>query len=358
MTLCYEIAVVKEKFMKQNLLSSRHIFLYAIIAGFLMSLTPISLAFLPSHHGPSNSSVQLLDAFMLFFLNIVLFYASLWVNLVIVEKPTMRKIVFNILAYVGFSLVAVIVHKPIWSMIERMPISFFIRDELGRNLIIFSISAIVANAFHSFQQNQQMKNKILEIQRQSLAGQIESLKQQINPHFFFNSLNTLSGLAQEDTPKTLEFIDKLSYVFRYVLDIQEKNLVTVGAEIDFARAYIYLLKVRFEDKFIIDIQSELDESALVPSLCTQLLLENCFKHNSMSTQQPLHISIKTLDGFLVISNTKSKVNAVASSGIGLKNLNERSKLLCYKPIEVIDDVDFFTVKTPIINQNEYSIDRR
>ena len=336
--------------MKQTLLSKRYIVLYAVIAGFLMSLTPFSLAFLPGHHGPSNSGVQFLDAFLLLFLNIVLFYAGLWINLAIVEKSKSRKILFNVLAYIGFTLFAIIVHKPIWSMLERMSIGFFIRDELGRNLIIFSISAIVANAFHSFQQNQLMKNKILEIQRQSLAGQIESLKQQINPHFFFNSLNTLSGLAQEDTQKTLEFIEKLSQVFRYVLEIQEKNVVSIAEEMNFARAYIYLLKVRFEEKFIIDIQQDMDENALVPSLCTQLLLENCFKHNSMSISNPLIIKIKTENGYLVICNSIMQMNQTTGNGIGLKNLNERSKLLTGKPIEITTDNECFTVKVPVIQK--------
>jgi hypothetical protein len=336
--------------MKQTLLSKRYIVLYAVIAGFLMSLTPFSLAFLPNHHGPSNTSVQFMDAFMLLFLNIVLFYASLWINLVIVEKPRSRKILFNTLAYIGFTLLAIIVHKPIWSMLERLPIGFFIRDEFVRNLIIFSISTIVANAFQSFQQNQQMKNKILEIQRQSLAGQIESLKQQINPHFFFNSLNTLSGLAQEDTQKTLEFIEKLSQVFRYVLEIQEKNVVSVAEEMNFARAYIYLLKVRFDEKFTIDIQQEMDEEALVPSLCTQLLLENCFKHNSMSNTNPLKIKIKTDNGYLVICNSLMQMNATTGNGIGLKNLNERSKLLTGKAIDLTTDNDCFTVKVPVIQK--------
>lgn len=334
--------------MKQIILSKRYILLYALIAGVLMSLTPFSLAFLPNRHGPSHHDVQLLDAFMLLFLNITLFYISLWVNLVIVENTKTKKLFYNIIAYVGLTLLAIVIHKPVWSMLERLPLSFFIRDEIGRNLIIFSISIIVANAFHSFQQNQLMKNKILEIQRQSLAGQIESLKQQINPHFFFNSLNTLSGLAQEDTRKTLEFIEKLSQVFRYVLEIQEKNLVTISEELNFASAYIYLLKVRFEDKFSVEIQKDIAENELVPSLCTQLLLENCFKHNSMSNANPLKIKINSENGFLIISNSKSEIHNVQGNGIGLRNLNERSELLTGQPIEIISDEHKFTVKIPTV----------
>jgi len=334
--------------MKQLLISKRYILLYALIAGFLMSLTPFSLAFLPNRHGPSQHDVQLLDAFLLLFLNISLFYLSLRMNLTLVEKTRTHKILYNVLAYILLTLLAILIHLPVWSMLERLTIGFFIRDEIGRNLIIFSISIIVANAFYSFQQNQLMKNKILEIQRQSLAGQIESLKQQINPHFFFNSLNTLSGLAQEDTQKTLDFIEKLSQVFRYVLEIQERNIVSIAEELNFAKAYIYLLKVRFENKFIIEIQSFMNENEFVPALCTQLLLENCFKHNSMSNTNPLKITIKTENGFLVIENSKSVIQPTHSNGIGLRNLNERSKLLTGRAIEIESNEEYFKVKIPVI----------
>jgi two-component system LytT family sensor kinase len=179
---------------------------------------------------------------------------------------------------------------------------------------------------------------------------IESLKQQINPHFFFNSLNTLSGLAREDSKKTVEFIDKLSQVFRYVLDIQEKNMVTIAEEIHFAKAYIYLLKVRFDTKFNVDIRLNSSDEALVPSLCTQLLLENCFKHNSMSSEQPLRITISTENDYLIIKNTMAQMSHVAGNGIGLKNLNERSKLLTGKAIEVSKEHDFFIVKVPTLHK--------
>lgn len=342
--------------MQKTLLSKRYILLYAVIAGFLMSLTPFSLAFLPNRHGPSHQDVQLLDAFMLLFLNIALFFGSLWLNIVIIEKSRSKKIMLNVLAYFVFTLLAILIHKPIWSMLERLPIGFFIRDEFVRNLIIFSISAIVANAFHSFQQNQLMKNKILEIQRQSLAGQIESLKQQINPHFFFNSLNTLSGLAQENSQKTVEFIEKLSLVFRYVLEIQEKNVVSIVEEMDFAKAYIYLLKVRFENKFSIQIHLSLSNKVVVPTLCTHLLLENCFKHNAMSAEKPLEIEINADKDYLSIRNSIAKINQNTGTGIGLENLNKRCILLSGKPIEVSNDTEYFVVKVPTIQiKNENNI---
>jgi len=334
--------------MKQNILSFRHMLLYAMIAGFLMSLTPISLAFLPNRHEPGHTNIQLWDALMVLFINISIFFSSLWLNLQIVEKPVVKKVLLNAAAYLLLCILAILLHKPVWMMLERLPIGFFIRDEFIRNVIIFFISAVVAHAFYNFQQNQFMKNKILEIQRESLAGQIESLKQQINPHFFFNSLNTLSGLAQEDSQKTVEFIEKLSQVFRYVLDIQEKNLVSISEELEFANAYIYLLKVRFQEKFRIEITVEDADKIAVPSLCTQLLLENSFKHNGMSQQNPLQIKIKTEPGYLTVTNSISQKQTVEGTGIGLKNLNERSLLLTGKPIEIWTDTTNFTVRVPTL----------
>jgi sensor histidine kinase YesM len=334
--------------MKKNLLSIKFIVLYALIAGLLMSLTPISLAFLPNRHGPSNTSIQMVDAFVIFLLNSVLFFSSLWVNLQLLDKTVIKKVTFNLLAYFLLCFFAIMAHRPVWMMLERLPISFFIRDEFIRNFLIFSISIIVAQAFETFWQNQQMKNKIMEIQRESLSGQIESLKQQINPHFFFNSLNTLSGLAQENSQKTVEFIEKLSMVFRYVLEIQEKNLVTITEELNFAKAYIYLLKVRFADKFIIYINVPEGELELIPSLCTQLLLENCFKHNGMSNQHPLRIEILKEPGFLVVRNSISPMNNSGGTKIGLKNLNERSRLLTGQSI-IIETIDNnFSVKIPTL----------
>jgi hypothetical protein len=334
--------------MKQTLLPFRYLLLYASLAGFLMSLTPFSLAFLPDRHEHTDQEMQLIDAFVLLFLNIVMFYLSLWLNLVTLDKTKWHKIRLNTIAFLVLTLVAILIHQPIWGALDRLPISFFIRDEVVRNLIIFSISILVANAFHSFQQNQLMKTKIIEIQSQTLAGQIELLKQQINPHFFFNSLNTLSGLVLENSPKTVFFIENLSMVFRYLLEIQEKNLVTVAEEINFAKAYIYLLKVRFDEKFSIDILTESEHGALVPSSCTQLLLENCFKHNSMSNQQPLKIVIRSADGYLIVSNSVFQLLEVERNGIGLKNLNERSKLLTGKPIEIISNNNNFMVRVPLL----------
>ena len=331
--------------MKNYSISYKYLWLYAVIAGFLLSLTPLSLAIL--HKDRSQIGLHLIDTAIFLVLNIAMFFASLWLNLRLVEKPLMKKILFNLLAYIALCALAIAIHQPFWMRMLKLPLIFYIRDEFIRNLIVFSISYIVAHAMDTFRQNQQMKDVIIQIQQKNLAGQLETLKQQINPHFFFNSMNTLSGLAREDPNKTVEFIDKLSLIFRYVLDIQEKSLVPLSEEIRFAKAYIFLFEVRFADKVVIEINLDENDTALVPSLCSQLLLENIIKHNSMTHQNPVKIEFYKEPSYFVVRNTLTPKKDTAGAGIGLTNLDARSRLLTGKPIEIIASTDHFTVKIPL-----------
>lgn len=330
--------------MKNYTLNFKYLWLYAIIAGFLLSLTPFSLAI--SHKESGEIGFHLIDTGIFLILNIAMFFVSLWLNLRLVEKPLIRKILINILVYTALCALAILIHQPVWMKMHKLPLIFFIRDEFIRNLIIFSISYIVAHAMDTFRQNQLMKDIIIEIQQKNLAGQLETLKQQINPHFFFNSMNTLSGLAKEDPNKTVEFIDKLSLIFRYVLDIQEKNLVPLSEELRFAKAYIFLLEVRFADKLVIEINLDENETAMVPSLCSQLLLENIIKHNSMSNHNPVKIEFFKEPEYFVVRNTLSLKKDTGGAGIGLKNLDARSRLLTGKQIEIHTSADHFKVKIP------------
>jgi len=331
--------------MKNNLISIKYILLYAFIAGFLMSL---SFAFIPNQG--DRVGLHLLDTSLIFALSVLLFFCSLWLNIRLIAKTIYVRISANIILYILLCVLAIIIHKPIWLKLERLPVVFYIRDEFIRNLMIFSISYIVAQALNTFRQNQFMKNKIIEIQRENQLAQIETLKQQINPHFLFNSLNTLSGLAQEDPQKTVLFIDKLSQIYRYVLDIQEKNLVPLFEEFEFAKAYIYLLEVRFSEKLSIDFKINGNKNDMLPSLCSQILIENVIKHNCMTKQNPIKINFFVEDGYFVVKNTVNLQKNSSGPGIGLKNLDTRSHLLIGKPIEIISTANYFTVKIPLQKQ--------
>ena len=173
---------------------------------------------------------------------------------------------------------------------------------------------------------------------------------QVNPHFFFNSLNSLSMLIREGkSDKSLDYIDQLSYTFRYILQNGQNTTTTLAEEMEFARAYGELFKVRYADKlfFDIDIDPKYNSWSL-PALTLQPLIGNAVKHNTITRKQPLHVSIRTEGSTLVVTNRKApKLEPEPSTGIGLKNLRSRWQLITGCDIEIINSDTEFTVRLPL-----------
>ncbi|MBP1646177.1 MAG: yehU 6 [Bacteroidetes bacterium] len=177
------------------------------------------------------------------------------------------------------------------------------------------------------------------------------LKNQLNPHFLFNSLNTLSAMVYTKTPdESVDYIEKLSDFYRYVLTNEGKNLISLKEEIEFINKYGDILKIRFADGFVLKIdlkEEDLNREILFMSL--QLLVENAVKHNIASKEKPLIINIYSENNFIVVSNNKIiRPDNVISTGIGLDNLNERYKIIFKKEITIIEEKEKFTVKIPMI----------
>ena len=173
---------------------------------------------------------------------------------------------------------------------------------------------------------------------------------QISPHFFFNSLNSLSMLVREkDEEKALAYIDQLSYTFRYIIQNGQNTLSTLEDEIGFARAYGELFKVRYADKLFFDIDIEPKyNNWLLPALTLQPLIGNAVKHNTITRKQPLHVSIRTEGSTLVVSNRKApKLDPEPSTGIGLKNLSSRWQLITNHDIEIKETDTEFIVRMPL-----------
>ncbi|MCK9163306.1 MAG: histidine kinase [Bacteroidales bacterium] len=177
------------------------------------------------------------------------------------------------------------------------------------------------------------------------------LKNQLNPHFLFNSLNILSAMIYtKSANESVEYIEKLSESYRYVLTNDDKNIILLRKEIEFIHIYGDVLKARFSDGFLLKItleEEDLNWEILFMSL--QLLVENAFKHNIASKEKPLIINIYSENGYIVVSNNKViRLDNVISTGIGLKNLKERYKMITKREIEIIDDKEMFIVKIPMI----------
>jgi len=165
-------------------------------------------------------------------------------------------------------------------------------------------------------------------EKEKIRAQLEVLRNQVNPHFLFNSLNTLYSLVREND-SAREYVKKLSSVFRYILELSDKNLVPLSEEISFIEDYLFLQKIRFRKGLVFNMDvSERFMSFLVPANSIQLLVENVFKHNTVSSQDPLTIDLLVDDeNRLVIRNNYQPRKDIISTGIGHKNLEDRYSLL-------------------------------
>jgi sensor histidine kinase YesM len=203
------------------------------------------------------------------------------------------------------------------------------------------------------QQNEQLRNA--DLQRAKAEAQLEALKNQIDPHFMFNSLNSLSYLISTDKQKASLFTENLAEVYRYILSQKDQTLVLLEDELDFTHKYTELLHLRFGDalRFKRHFNGALDRQFLIPPTSVFVALENAVKHNEISEQFPLQVDIDLQSESLLISNkVRPKKNLQHSSGIGLKNLDERFKITMGKEIlsEKTSD-EKFLVTLPLIPLN-------
>jgi len=185
---------------------------------------------------------------------------------------------------------------------------------------------------------------------ESLKSKYESLKNQVNPHFLFNSLNALSSLVYDDQAKAVEFIRKLSQVYRYVLENKDHELVPLDDELEFLRNYIFLQKIRFGENLIVEINRG-NFAGYVPPLGIQLLVENAIKHNIVSENKPLKINIIINDETYSISNNIQEKLTKDSTGIGLNNLMSRYEFLTKKPVKISNKNQIFDVRLPALKNN-------
>ena len=206
---------------------------------------------------------------------------------------------------------------------------------------------------HLLDKKQEMKLEYEKIKIEKLQNSYNALMGQINPHFFFNSLNGLNSLIRiGERERTLEYLDGLSNVFRYILQSNHKTLVPLDEELQFIKAYTYLLGVRYENKLFFSIQ--VDEICLqmrLPILSLLPLIENAVKPNIISMQHPLRSEIYTTsENLLVVSNhIQPKMEERVCNGIGLKNLQGRYEMLVGRNIQIDDSNGVFTVSLPLLN---------
>jgi len=244
-------------------------------------------------------------------------------------------------------------------LIQKLNFAEFFTGKLALfNWIIINITLLISAILHAREFMEAWKRSTRQevVQQKLIAksanAQFESLKNQLDPHFLFNSLNVLSSLIDENPEQAQNFTASMSKIYRYVLEQKDKELVTVQEEIDFARIYCDLLKTRFEDSVSFEFNVNPAELKFyVVPLSLQLLLENCIKHNFATSGKPLHIKIYAEENHLIVENNLQQREQVKeAAGIGLSNIVQRYSLLTKKNVFIEKSPNFFKVKIPLLTQ--------
>ncbi len=272
------------------------------------------------------------------------------------ENPTM----YYVLAVVGVAVyifLDLLVLNYFWFSITQglsfgelmsSPFGFYtITIEFVIGLLIY----LVALARFFTRDLKKYYSKVVETESQLARYQYDTLKNQLNPHFLFNALNTLSGLIYLDVDRADEFIHRLSKLYRYVLDVQQEEIVTIQTELELVKDFLYLNNIRFNNQIKESIRVKEDVDGFIAPMALQLLIENAIKHNIISESAPLMIEIIQLDGKLEVrNNVQLKQEKEPSHELGLKNLRDRYAVLTDQAIEIEATKDFFTVRVPIIEK--------
>jgi sensor histidine kinase YesM len=221
----------------------------------------------------------------------------------------------------------------------------------GAIIVTILISFFIhAREFLSFWRKASFQKEKFE--KESIAARYESLKNQVSPHFLFNSLNALTNLVYEDPDRAVKFIKQLSEVYRYVLETRDKEVVPVSEELAFLDSYLFLQRIRFGDKLEVKIH-DINRNVGVAPLALQMLIENAIKHNIISEEDPLRIKLYADNGFLVVENNlqrKQTLDTESSSGLGLVNICKRYEYLSNEKVGVAESEGFFVVRLPALKE--------
>ncbi|MES1221565.1 MAG: histidine kinase [Bacteroidota bacterium] len=225
---------------------------------------------------------------------------------------------------------------------------------INTSLIIIIAATFITNIYEMVFLNDERELNISKVEQLNVAkaqAELEALKNQIDPHFIFNSLNTLSFLIMRDPLNAKLFNDTLAKVYRYILGNKDKDLVLLREEVEFISNYFYLLKIRFQNavNMEIEINDLAAEDFLIPPISMQALVENAIKHNDFNDSNPLNITVSISSNYIIVKNAiKPKGYMLQTSKIGLSNLDNRYKLITKKNIIIENNPGFFSVKLPVL----------
>ena len=270
------------------------------------------------------------------------------------EKGPLRTLILSFSTGMFFSMIVIICTNLIWWNLrssESVTLTELFDTYFYPMISELLITIIITLGYYTADFFTEWKKLLIqeeEFKREALNLQFDALKNQVNPHFLFNSLNVLTSLVETEPKLAVRFIKQLSEVYRYVLEHKDKELIELETELQFVNAYIYLQKIRFDSSLIIDISIDNGAGRIIP-LSLQMLVENAIKHNIISTDKPLHISVFCNGDYLIVNNNLQKKTVIHETGsIGLKNIRDRYAYFSKLPVVVEETNEMFTVKLPII----------
>lgn len=264
------------------------------------------------------------------------------------------KILMNFIMGLILSLIGIFVLNIILLLVQGEAIVKVLSKEFRTSYLTgMIISLLVSLIYHSvffYKAMQEMSLLSEKLEKEKIRSEHQSLRAHIDPHFLFNSFNVLSGLIDENTDKAQQFLSKLAKVYRHLLEQRDDEKVPIRQEMDFARNYIQLLSMRFQDAIVLDVKlsDDIYDKRIAP-LSLQLLIENAVKHNALNKRNVLNISVYTEGDYLVVRNNILPKKILAeSTGFGLDNIKERYSFLCADSVVITNDTTHFTVKLPIL----------
>ncbi|MDX1942891.1 MAG: histidine kinase [Saprospiraceae bacterium] len=267
-------------------------------------------------------------------------------------KDTRKRILYTILlvtlAFFILSALLELVHMSL-NDVGRTPGV----TEFDYHVASFTIICLASSIYESVFFYDRWKKSMIEaerLRRENVESQLEGLRSQVNPHFLFNSLNTLIYIIPEDPQRAVRFVQMLSKVYRYILEIREKKLITLEEELKFLEAYVFLLKERFGENLRIqlNVPSSFDHFQIIP-LSLQMLFENAIKHNIISAEKPLNIEVFIENQHLVVrNNLQKKKQVMSSTKVGLENIQHRYAFFSDNEVKIDESGAFFSVHLPLI----------
>jgi two-component system, LytTR family, sensor kinase len=282
--------------------------------------------------------------------NSILFVISFYILVIANLMLNTRRILFVILVNITlYSIIALV--GSWWVENTFKPVSFEIDGLINvRYILVLILALSFAYLMILLDKYRQAGLTNIRLQEEKTKAEVTALKDQLSPHFFFNTLNSLSALIRKDQQKeSLEFVENLSDIYRYTLDKGNQDFVTVQEELDFITSYFELVSKRFGNAIMIDIDlSNEIRDCQIPTMALQILIENVLKHNQLSESKPVKVQIHSEESILVVKNNCRPKEVQDSNGLGLANLNKRCQMLIGKDILIQQKEDDFIVKLPML----------